>query len=412
MARPAIVSALPSAEQAPITAALAEAGLEVIGIADPRELEDALARRLDIGAAILDGDAEPAVLGRLVEGLAAGGRPVPSLIVLGESSLDRLADAPAPTDSAAEIEYFLRPFAPEELRWRLEALLIRSQTVDDGSGPVIETHRLTDGLARRALVVAIFNPKGGVGKTTLATNLAMALQVRCGQKVLLVDADTTSGHIASSLGMEHVTSIADALDEDQALPHGLGDAANAHPSGLQVAILTTNPLQADRVRPQRVAEQLTGSRQGFDVVVIDLHSDYGRLNRVVFERADRILVPVTPDLPALRAVLQFLEIAGDLHVRERLALVVNRANSGVSVEDMEQTTGMKAFGRIRSGGLLFVRAANEGKSVIEKYPRDPVTADLVAIAERLLGHEPRPAPVPRSLLELLTRRRPAPQSAR
>lgn len=405
MARPAIVSTLPEAEHAPVAAALAEAGLDLLEVHDPAELEATLARRLDIGAAILDGDVDPDQLLGYAELLNTAGRVVPSLVILSQRSLERLSDLPGGAEPA-DVEYFLRPFAPEELRWRLEALLIRSQTVDDGSGPVIQTQALTgDGLARRAMVVAVFNPKGGVGKTTVATNVAMALQIRCGQKALLVDADTTSGHIASSLGMEHVTSVVDAWEEEQSLPHGLAGTSNAHPSGLQVAILTTNPLQADRIDPVRLGDQLVASRLGFDVLVVDLHPDYGALNRIVFERSDRILVPVTPDLPALRAALQFVEIAGDLGVRERLALIVNRANSGVSVEDMEQTTGMHAFGRIRSGGLLFVHAANEGRTVVEKYPRDPVTGDLVAIAERLLGREPRAMPTSRGLLDLLIRRR-------
>ncbi|HEX5466461.1 MAG TPA: AAA family ATPase [Candidatus Limnocylindrales bacterium] len=407
MARPSIVSTLPEGEHQAVAEALSEAGLDLLALRDPADLEATLARRPDVGAAILDGDVDADRLREYSQLLSAAGHLVPSLVVLGERSLDRLADESAVSD-AADVEYFLRPFAPAELRWRLEALLIRSQTVDDGSGPVIQTQALSgDGLARRATVVSVFNPKGGVGKTTLASNLAMALQMRCDQQVLLVDADTTSGHIASSLGLEHVTTVADAWEEEQSLPHGLAGASNAHPTGLQVAILTTNPLQADRIEPARLGDQLLASRVGFDVVVVDLHPDYGDLNRVVFERSDRILVPVTPDLPALRAALQFVEIAGDLGVRERLALVVNRANSGVSVEDMEQTTGMRAFGRIRSGGLLFVRAANEGRTVVEKYPKDPVTGDLVAIADRLLGREPRPVPSSRGLLDLLTRRRQA-----
>src|SRR5205814_354839 len=82
------------------------------------------------------------------------------------------------------------------------------------------------------------------------------------------------------------------------------------------------------------------------------------LNQEVFERADRILVPVTPDLPALRAAVQLRDIAAELGIQDRLAMVINRAASGVSVADMERTVGMRALALIRSGGLLFVGAAN------------------------------------------------------
>ena len=67
-------------------------------------------------------------------------------------------------------------------------------------------------------------------------------------------------------------------------------------------------------------------------------------------------------------------------------MVVNRANSGVSVADVERTLGVTAFAQIRSAGLLFVRAANEGRTVIEMFPREKITADFDVLADRLLGN--------------------------
>jgi Flp pilus assembly CpaE family ATPase len=66
-------------------------------------------------------------------------------------------------------------------------------------------------------------------------------------------------------------------------------------------------------------------------------------------------------------------------------MVVNRANSGVSVADMERTLGVTAFAQLRSAGLLFVRAANEGRTVIEMFPREKITADFDTLADRILG---------------------------
>ena len=81
----------------------------------------------------------------------------------------------------------------------------------------------------------------------------------------------------------------------------------------------------------------------------------------------------------------------ELGVRNKLAMIVNRANSGVSVADMERTVGMPAMALIRSGGLLFVKAANEGHAVVEQYPREKVTEDFDALADRLLGIESAPS---------------------
>ena len=139
------------------------------------------------------------------------------------------------------------------------------------------------------------------------------------------------------------------------------------------------------------------SRRGYDFIIVDMHPSYGPINRAIFERADRILVPITPDVPALRAGVQLSGLAVDLGVRDKLAMVVNRANSGVSVADMERTVGMPAMALIRSGGLLFVRAANEGRSVVEQFPKEKVTEDFDALADRLLGIEGKqPEPTPTS----------------
>ena len=95
-------------------------------------------------------------------------------------------------------------------------------------------------------------------------------------------------------------------------------------------------------------------------------------------------------------------------------MVVNRANSGVSVADMERTVGMPAMALIRSGGLLFVRAANEGRTVIEMFPREKITSDFDALADRVLGHAAsRPGSRrPASGSPPASRSRPAPEPAR
>ena len=168
----------------------------------------------------------------------------------------------------------------------------------------------------------------------------------------------------------------------------LGEAleiAAAHPSGMSVVSLTSTPLHTEILEPSRVADAITASRRGFDFIVVDLHPSYSALNQAVFELADRILVPVTPDVPALRAAVQLRDVALEMNVADRLALIVNRANSGVSVADMEKTVGMPALCLIRSGGLLFVRAANEGRTVIEMYPKERISDDFNALAETLVG---------------------------
>jgi pilus assembly protein CpaE len=298
------------------------------------------------------------------------------------------------TAGSVEDEYFTRPYSAESLRWRVEAMCIRSQTVDDGSGPVLQNTQFeADGWARRATTIAVFNPKGGVGKTTIATNLASALQLRKSQDVLLVDADTVTGHVPTSLGIDGVRTLVDSwADELEGGPvETLIDLAAAHPSGMKVVSLTSSPLNTEILEPERVGDAITVARRGFDFLVIDLHPSYSPLNQAIFERADRILVPVTPDVPAIRAAVQMVSTATELGIRDRLSLIINRANSGVAVADIERTVGLPPLALIRSGGMQFVRAANEGRTIIEMFPKEKITEDFDALADRLLG-SPNQAP--------------------
>ena len=387
MPRPAIALALPRDEQTPAANALAEAGFEPLLVEHPDQLEGLLETRSGVAVAILDGETDFDLSLEYYALLHEGGRAIPALMVVSARTLDHLIGAAA--HAGADDEYFTRPYSAESLRWRVEAMLIRQMTVDDGSGAVLQGGPLvaTD-WSRRGSFIAIFNPKGGVGKTTIAINLAASL-VMMGRRVLLVDADTVTGHIASSLGLEHVRTLVDAVadagEDATVAAEPLGDLVAAHPSGLRVLVLSSSPLQTSLLDPARVADALAFARRSYQDVVVDLHPDYEPLNRAVFERADRILVPVTPDVPALRAAVQLRDVAGNLGFSEKLAMVVNRANSGVSIEDMERTVGMPAFASIRSAGLFLVKAANEGRTVIDLFPREKVTDDFRALAETVTG---------------------------
>ena len=397
MARPAVAVALPPDEASPVAAELREAGFEAITVTHPDQLAALLGARRDVAVAVIDGETDLDTWLKYYAILHEGGRSIPSVMVVSLDSLERLAGGQR--IGSIDDEYVTRPYSAESLRWRIEAMCIRSQTVDDGSGPILQNGPIeADAWTRRATLISVFNPKGGVGKTTVATNLASALQVRKQQQVLLVDADTVTGHVTTSLGIEQVQTVLDSWTDQAggAASESFVDIAAAHSSGLRVVALTSSPLHNEILEPERVADAITATRRGYDFVVVDLHPSYSALNQAIFDRSDRILVPVTPDVPALRAAVQLRDLAEELGIRERLAMVVNRANSGVSVADMEKTVGLPALALIRSGGLLFVRAANEGRTVIDMFPNERITEDFDSLADRVLG-------VPRVALTLAKR---------
>jgi MinD-like ATPase involved in chromosome partitioning or flagellar assembly len=428
--RSAVAIALPRAEFDGVQETLAEAGYEAIAVRTADDLEKVLHSRTDIQAAILDGERDFDGALEMYAVLHEGERNIPALVLMPPRSLGRMGLGGG---ANAKDEYFTRPYTAESLRWRIEAMLIRVENVPAGSIPGAipvegsDTPVAADLVASaaadlvasvaedlvappvggeekdgdepsRGRIVIVFNPKGGVGKTTISINLGAALQMRKGQRVLLVDCDTITGHIASSLGLQRPRTLANAWREDAkaGVDESVAQIATVHGSGVSVLMMAESPLHTEMLDPKRVANAIIAARKCYDWIILDMHPDYGPLNQALFEQADRILVPVTPDVPCIRAAVQFREVALELDIRERLTVVINRANSGVAGADVERVVGIPAMARIRSAGMLFVRAADEGKSAIERFPGAKVVGDIDRLADRLLDGDGTGARVPSS----------------
>lgn len=382
-----------------MSAELAEAGFEAIEVADADQLESLLENRPDVGLAILDGESNFDSTIEMYSMLHDGDRNVACLMVVSSTALDRLSLAGR---ARVNGEFVTRPYSAASLRWRVEAMLIRAETMliraealdDDARGAILdgEVAVASSATARRGQIVVVFNPKGGVGKTTIAINTSAMLQLRKNQRVLLIDCDTVTGHVVASLGMADIPTVVDVWTADLGTneTHSLSEIASAHSSGVAVLTMSRSPLHTEVLEPKRVAQAISAARDHYDWVVVDMHPDYGPLNQGIFALADHILVPVTPEVPTIRAAVQFREVAVELQIRDRLALVVNRSNSGISAGDVEKVVGFGAIAKIRSAGMLFVHAANGGHSAVEEYPKARVVGDIEALADRLIATRDNP----------------------
>jgi pilus assembly protein CpaE len=391
-ARPTIAISLAEPERSELDAMLIDAGYQTISLPPGASIAEAFSPGAPTLIAIVDVAADPEGAVARVETARQGRAGHLSVMFLAsEEELDGLASA----GLVAADEIVLRPLSVDAIRWRIEAMAIRAQVPTEHSSDAVLSGGVDATWTPAAPVFAVFNPKGGVGKTTIATNLAAVLQIRKQMNVLLIDADTVTGHVGLSLGLPNGRSVADSwIDEDAGYAHEtLMDLATVHSSGIRVVALSNNPLNHPQLKAERVADALSEARHAVEAIVVDMHPSYSEVNLAIFSIADRIIVPVTPDLPAMRAAIQLKEVAVEVGVRDRLAMVINRANSGVAVADMESTVGLPAIAHIRSAGLHFVHSANGGMTLIDKFPKHQATQDFEQLANRLVAsYAGAPAP--------------------
>jgi pilus assembly protein CpaE len=239
-------------------------------------------------------------------------------------------------------------------------------------------------------VVAIFAPKGGVGKTTVSVNLAVALRMQTRQSVLLLDADAGVGNVTAVIDVPARRGLADVADsppeewDDEAFRSMI---ANHEPSGLDVLTWGFEPADAERIGPDLLIAAVRWARQHYDIIIVDTHPGYDDRTVAMLSVANEILLTVTPEVGPLRNSAQFLHLAHELGIDDTIRVVANRSNHGVKIQDMESALGRPVIATIVSAGAAAVMAANAGTPLILRFPKEKITSDIHRLARVVAGTE-------------------------
>ena len=203
-----------------------------------------------------------------------------------------------------------RTFDARELEARVEALLLRFQR-SRGLTPIVSTDGVTMHRARRT--VAVYSPKGGVGTTTIATNIAIAAVARRPDRVVLVDLALQFGGVATLLNLDPKQTLADVVRDEASLrePELLRTYAMRHDSGLHVLAAPAAPEAAETVTPAHVTQILRTLLEGYDMVVVDAGSTLDERALAIFEAAEQVILPITPEIGALKAMHALIEYLGE-----------------------------------------------------------------------------------------------------
>jgi len=279
-------------------------------------------------------------------------------------------------------DYVISPAKPEELTRAVYGILEQEERKRRRmAGEMVET-------AARGTVVTVFGAKGGIGKTTISTNLATALVRVTGATVVLVDMDTRFGDVAIMMDIDVETSIADlarrldGLDRDN-----IRDYLVQHPSGLSILPAPLHPTEWRTLTPQHIKKIVDLVAQTHDYVIIDTPGTFNELIASVLEMANIILLVTSMDIASIKDTALALEmLRGGSVSEEKVKLTINHCTSANSLreEDVERVLEYDVFWRIPHD-LSVSNATQLGQPVVVTKPYARVSRSITDLAHVLSG---------------------------
>jgi pilus assembly protein CpaE len=245
-----------------------------------------------------------------------------------------------------------------------------------------------------APVIVIFGPKGGVGTSTVAANLAIALQ-RLHGDVVLMDADLQFGDVLVHLNIRPTRTMSDLIHNRELDIELLPDVLLSHNSGLKLLLAPPQPELADALTPEMLSELVTGLKRDFKAVLVDTQSKLGDKMMAIVEKADYIILVTVPELPAIKSAKQFLDLATLLEFGpNRVGVLINRANQpgGVAPGKIERILKLEYSYRIPYDPRITL-AINRGVAVTQQEPNAPSAQAIAQIAKEVWQTVSKPRPV-------------------
>ena len=238
-----------------------------------------------------------------------------------------------------------------------------------------------------SLVVTLFSPKGGVGRTTLAYNLAVALGQN--HRVCLIDGSLQFSDLRGLLRVPAVAPSIVNLPTDRIREQDLGDVTWRDPSGIDLLLAPPRVEMAEMVTTRDIEKVLSLLRQLYEFVIIDTRAALSEDVLVFLDSADLILQVLTYDSMAIRS----LAMAGETfqaigYPPSKIATILNRsdASGGFDKADVEGAIGSRIDFEVVSDGHLVLASNNEGLAFVTSSPESPIAQGVRRIADSLAAH--------------------------
>jgi len=311
---------------------------------------------------------------------------------------------------AGASDFLAKPFTSDELVNSLRKVYEREgkkPRFPVASSIVTSTTAASAEQSRRGKVIAVFSPKGGVGRTTVAVNLATTIRQETNQRVAIADFSMVFGDVGVLLNVEGKTVVDLVSFVNDLEPQILDDIMVHHSSGLRVLLAPPRPEMAELVTAEHITKIIAKMRDAFDFIVVDTLPTFQEVMLAVLDAADEIVVLATLELHVLKNIKLFLETAEALgYNAKKITMVVNRASSrtGISVKDMEDNINHKVKVCIANDWKLASFSANRGVPFVLSNRESDIAKSILDLARLVALNEIKPASEPAAVNEVRGRR--------
>ncbi len=368
-----------------------ESDIEVVGAASSGEEAVDLTGKLQPDILLMDINM-PGMDGIATTERVSATFPATSIIMM---SVQGEADYLRRSMLAGAREFLVKPFSSDELTASIRQVHVREKqkrgrmVVPAQAGQPSAAGEKKDGK-----IVTLFAPKGGVGRTTLAVNLAVAMAGEQRQTVTLVDGSFQFGDVGVLLNLNPKNkSIIDVVADPSATDEDLVDTTLInHSTGIKVLLAPPSPEMAELITVDQIRRMMGRLRETNDFTVVDLWPHFNDVSLALLDMSDVILTILTLEITNIKNIRLFLEVAEQLGYGDRLKLVLNRADSafGIRVADVENSVGRKIDHQVVSDGRTVVYALNRGVPFVWSNSQAPVSEDILKISRALVSGEGSP----------------------
>ena len=300
-------------------------------------------------------------------------------------------------------EFLVKPFSSDELNasirqvWTRERDKMARMGITAAANAAAAQKGPAGPSSDGGVVVAVFSPKGGVGRTTVAVNLAVAAASIGSKRVALMDGSFQFGDVGVLLNLNPKSkSIADLVPElDAGEIESIDTFIIDHSSGVRVLLAPPSPEAAEHVSASHAKRVLERLRAEHDVTIVDCPATFNDTTLAILDEADVILTILSLEITSIKNMRLFMEVTDQLgYGSDKIRIVLNRADAalGIRVSDVENSIGRKVQHTIVSDGRSVVYALNRGVPFFLSNREAQVSQDILRLANEIVGTEAKVAP--------------------